>query len=669
MKKKFDSILVANRGEIAVRIIYTAKKMGYRTVAVYSEEDIRSLHVDMADDSYCIGPAPVDESYLSIENIIKAAKDSGVGAIHPGYGFLSENYLFASACQKEKICFIGPSAESIKIMGNKAESKRRMIKASVPCIPGYQGKDQSLKKLILETKNIGFPIMVKAADGGGGKGMRLVEHEKDLRDSIISAQSEAKNSFGSKELILEKAIIGSRHIEVQIFSDDYGNCIHLGERDCSIQRRHQKIIEESPSPAVDTELRSRMGAIAVQVAKSINYSGAGTVEFLLDRNKDFYFLEMNTRLQVEHPVTEMVTGLDLVELQIHNAHGNKLELCQDDISFKGHSIEARLYAENPEEDFLPMTGKVELWKQSNREDSRTDNGVKTGQMISPYYDPMIAKIISWGKDRDSARINLQKTIDETIIFGVPTNKLFLSEVLKNNIFTKGKATTSFIAEEIRGFNYSINQPQPVYCLLAAVIQYIIDCENIWSKSIIVSEELVNWSSGNSLMSRFSFMVGTDDFSVSVSPKSNSTYDARIKDFSKIIEVVKKEAHMIVLIADNKKYEINYFLSENRLLFINLDGNNLEFLNKSSSSGFNINNDSNGILSSPMHGKLLDILVKKGSKVVKGMPLVIIEAMKMQHQIEAESEGVVNEIFVNPGKQVVSDQKILEIHLDKQKKKL
>jgi geranyl-CoA carboxylase alpha subunit len=281
----------------------------------------------------------------------------------------------------------------------------------------------------------------------------------------------------------------------------------------------------------------------------------------------------------------------------------------------------------------------------------------------------LAKIISWGKDRDSARINLQKTIDETIIFGVPTNKLFLSEVLKNNIFTKGKATTSFIAEEIRGFNYSINQPQPVYCLLAAVIQYIIDCENIWSKSIIVSEELVNWSSGNSLMSRFSFMVGTDDFSVSVSPKSNSAYDARIKDFSKIIEVVKKEAHMIVLIADNKKYEINYFLSENRLLFINLDGNNLEFLNKSSSSGFNINNDSNGILSSPMHGKLLDILVKKGSKVVKGMPLVIIEAMKMQHQIEAESEGVVNEIFVNPGKQVVSDQKILEIHLDKQKKKL
>ena len=661
MKKKFDTILIANRGEVAVRIIKTSKKLGYRTIAVYSSEDANSLHVDMADESYCIGSAAPNKSYLNISNIIKAAKDSGAQAVHPGYGFLSENYLLAEACKKEKICFIGPDIESIKIMGNKAASKRELIKLGIECIPGYQGKIQSLRRLKKEAEIIGFPIMIKAADGGGGKGMRLVEKGKDFEENIILAQSEAKNSFGSKELILEKAILSPRHIEVQIFSDNFGNCIHLGERDCSIQRRHQKIIEESPSPVVDEVLRHRMGEVAIRIAKSINYSGAGTVEFLLDRNNNFYFLEMNTRLQVEHAITEMITNIDIVELQILVAQGNKLNLTQEDISFSGHSIEARLYAEDPEKDFLPMTGTLEFWKQSELDNIRIDAGVKTGQKISSYYDPMIGKIISWGTDRENARVNLKKAIDRTVVFGVPTNKLFLSEIMSNKTFSIGEVTTSFLSQESKNLNFKFSDIDIKYFQIAIVIQYLVRRDESFSNAIRVSEDLKNWSSNYFIKSRFDFELNNQNFYGFVSCDSNSIYQSTIDDNIASIAVEEIGSRELICVIDKKEYMVDYLFKNNiRKLFLNIDGKYFTLIDKNTKTSSKSGIDSDGIIFSPMHGKLLKILVKKGANVKKGTPLVIIEAMKMQHKIESDSIGVINKIYIKPGSQLDANDKILEI---------
>ncbi|MBT7759614.1 MAG: ATP-grasp domain-containing protein, partial [Rhodospirillaceae bacterium] len=382
--RTFESILVANRGEIAVRVMSTAQSLGYRAIAVYSEADAQAPHVQMADDAVLIGPAPVGESYLDMARILKAAKASGAQAIHPGYGFLAENASFAQACEDAGLVFIGPGVEAIDLMGNKAAAKRRMIDADVPCVPGYEGDDQSDEAMIREANNIGFPLMVKAAAGGGGRGMRLVEQSGDVADALAAARSEALNAFGSDELILERAIIRPRHVEVQVFADSHGNVIHLGERDCSVQRRHQKVVEEAPCPVMTPDLRARMGAAAVEAARSIAYRGAGTVEFLLDGNGEFYFLEMNTRLQVEHPVTELITGLDLVALQIQVAEGRELGLNQDDITLNGHAIEVRLYAEDPAQDFLPVTGAIDLWRPALGEGVRIDAGIATGLEVSPF---------------------------------------------------------------------------------------------------------------------------------------------------------------------------------------------------------------------------------------------------------------------------------------------
>ena len=363
----FSKVLVANRGEIAWRIMRTARAMGYRTVAVYSDADKEAPHVAFADEAVRIGPPPVGESYLKIENILEAARKSGADAVHPGYGFLSENSAFAKACEKAGLVFIGPPPAAIAAMGNKATAKRRMIEARVPCVPGYQGPDQSDANLEQEAKKIGLPVMVKAAAGGGGRGMRLVTSESELGDAISTARAEAESAFGSGELILEKAVVDARHVEIQVFADAHGNVIHLGERDCSVQRRHQKVIEEAPSPVVNAELRARMGAAAVAAARAIGYRGAGTVEFLLGADGAFYFLEMNTRLQVEHPVTEEITGLDLVEWQLRVARGEKLPLAQDQVTLSGHAIEVRLYAEDPYAGFLPQTGRVDVWEAHPRQ--------------------------------------------------------------------------------------------------------------------------------------------------------------------------------------------------------------------------------------------------------------------------------------------------------------
>ncbi len=440
----FSKILVANRGEIACRIMKTAKQMGIETVAVYSEADANAPHKKMADEVIAIGPSPAPESYLAIDKIIKAAKSTGAEAIHPGYGFLSENADFARACTDAGLIFIGPSAEAITLMGNKAEAKRYMIKAGVPCIPGYEGEDQSDTAFEAEAEKIGFPVMVKAAGGGGGRGMRLVSKPERLINALTAARSEAERSFGSAELILEKAILEPRHIEIQVFADGQGNVVHMGERDCSIQRRHQKVIEEAPSPAVSEELRARMGATAVAATKSIDYSGAGTFEFLLSQEGEYYFLEMNTRLQVEHPVTECITGLDLVDWQLKVAAGEPLPLSQEQISFSGHAIEARLYSEDPYKGFLPKTGILSNWQEAEGLGIRTDHGLESGYEVSPYYDAMIAKVIGFGNSREAARRNLHSALKNTVDDGLTTNRRFLMSCLSHDAFRKGEATTAFI---------------------------------------------------------------------------------------------------------------------------------------------------------------------------------------------------------------------------------
>ncbi|RZI66720.1 MAG: acetyl-CoA carboxylase biotin carboxylase subunit, partial [Variovorax sp.] len=408
----FRKILIANRGEIALRIIRSARALGYRTVAVYSTADAGARHVREADQAVCIGEPLPAQSYLCIPAIIEAAKLSGADAVHPGYGFLAENEDFAQACKDAGLVFIGPSAEAIVSMGNKAGAKTLMQAAGVPCIPGYQGGDQGEERLAAEAARIGFPVMIKATAGGGGRGMRLVPSAKEFPELLRSARSEAQSAFGNPEVILERAIVEPRHIEIQIFADRHGNAIHLGERDCSVQRRHQKVIEEAPSPAVDADLRARMGATAVAAVKAIRYEGAGTLEFLLDAQGNYYFMEMNTRLQVEHPVTEAITGLDLVALQLRVAAGEPLPITQDQVRFNGHAIEVRLCAEDADKGFMPQSGTMALWQMPSQ--LRVEDALQSGGEIPPYYDSMIAKIIRHGDTRDAARRQLMAGLEDAV---------------------------------------------------------------------------------------------------------------------------------------------------------------------------------------------------------------------------------------------------------------
>jgi acetyl-CoA carboxylase biotin carboxylase subunit len=440
----FKKVLVANRGEIAVRIIKACQELGVNTVAIYSDVDKKAPHVQLADESICLGdPTPI-QSYLNIPKIIKVAREVGAEAIHPGYGFLAENPDFAHSCYDIGIKFIGPSFKVISLMGDKIEAKKTMEKAGIPVIPGYHGTKQDNKTLIEEGKKIGFPLLVKAAAGGGGKGMRIVNSEDRLNEAIDSAKRESKSSFGDDTVFLEKYLDKPRHIEFQILADEHGNIIHLFERECSIQRRHQKIIEETPSPVMTLQLRKKMGDAAVAAAKAAGYSNAGTVEFMIDNNLNFYFMEMNTRLQVEHPITEMTTGIDLVKWQLKIANGEKLTIKQKDIIQRGHAIECRIYAENPSKGFLPSTGTIEQVEIPSGPNIRDDSGIYTGMKITPYYDPMLAKIITYAENRDENINKMIWALSRYIIMGVTTNISFLKKVLEHEEFKKGNITTHFI---------------------------------------------------------------------------------------------------------------------------------------------------------------------------------------------------------------------------------
>src|SRR5690554_1389286 len=439
-------LLIANRGEIAARVIRTARALGYRTVAVYSEADANALHVEQADEAVCIGPAQVAASYLNAGAILDAAAKTGADCIHPGYGFLSENAGFARAVKAAGLTFVGSSENAIELMGSKRRAKIAMQEAGVPVVPGFEGRQASDDELVNAAKDIGYPLMLKASAGGGGRGMRLVTDESELADSIKRARSEARQAFGDDELIIEKAIIEPRHIEIQVFADHHGNAVHLGERDCSVQRRHQKVVEEAPSPFVTPELREAMGKAAVKAALACGYEGAGTVEFLVDKDRNFYFLEMNTRLQVEHPVTELITGQDLVAWQLRVAEGQPLPLKQDEIRLDGHAIEVRLYAEDAANNFLPQTGRVLRWEPELLDGVRIDHGLVEGQEVTPFYDPMLAKVIAHGATREDALRKLIRAVENCVLLGVNGNQRFLANLLGNPEFVAGKATTAFIAE-------------------------------------------------------------------------------------------------------------------------------------------------------------------------------------------------------------------------------
>lgn len=641
----------------------TAQSMGIKTIAVYSDADVNAPHVKMADQAYRIGPAPVGESYLLPEKILDAASATGAQAVHPGYGFLSENAAFAKAAADAGLIFIGPKPDAIDLMGDKAKSKRRMIKAGVPCVPGYQGEAQDDATLLKESQTIGFPIMVKAAAGGGGRGMRFVDNPEDLPNAITDARSEAANAFGSDVLILERAVQKPRHVEIQVFADSVGNTIHLGERDCSVQRRHQKVLEEAPCPVMTEDLRAKMGAAAVKAAKDIGYVGAGTVEFMLESSGEFFFLEMNTRLQVEHPVTELITGLDLVALQIRVASGEPLGLTQDDIALSGHAIEARLYAEDPAADFLPATGPIYLWAPACGENIRIDSGIESGGDVSPYYDPMIAKIIAYGETREDARLKLIQAIKNSALMGVKTNKGFLIDALQRPDFAQGKATTAFIAENFTDEDLSHGELSARDGAISAVIQYELSRDAALSKSINVDVSLRNWTSAKPIATPFIYKNGDDEISVYVTPTANNSYAVQTEAQSFALTSLRRDGHTALIEIEGSRVPVQFLSLSSAHLLICIDGTDYDLTNQVGIFASAAIEAGGGSVVAPMHGALQDIFVTKGETVTKGQRLAILEAMKMQHEILAEVDGTITDIHVTPGSQIAADTLMIEIEED------
>jgi geranyl-CoA carboxylase alpha subunit len=657
---QISSLLIANRGEIACRIMRTARELGIRTIAVYSDADAQAPHVHMADDAVHIGASPVGESYLRIDAIIAAAKASGADAIHPGYGFLSENAAFSRACADAGISFVGPPEKAIAVMGDKARSKRAMIAAGVPCIPGYQDEDQSDARLIGEAAAIGFPLMVKAAAGGGGRGMRLVHDAAQVADAIAAARSEALNAFGNGELILEKAILRPRHVEIQIFGDSHGNIIHLGERDCSVQRRHQKVIEEAPCPVMTPQLRAKMGAAAIQAARAVDYIGAGTVEFLLDNAGDFYFLEMNTRLQVEHPVTEAVTGRDLVALQLQVAQGEPLGLTQDDIMLSGHAIEVRLYAEDPASGFLPATGPVLAWQPPG--DIRVDAGIASGGAVSPFYDAMVAKLVAHGPTREVARARLVRALQQSALLGVANNRDFLISALGQPDFISGAATTGFIADYYGEGAVDLGEPSAADVAAAAVLLHRARQQEHRAQAVSVNAELLDWASTGALQSVFQFGQSGEDsdgpMSVHVHAFGGGHYRVTVGDQSIAAALLSVAGNHARLAIDGRRIDA-IFYHQGRDIWTALPHRQF-LLSDTTGLGQALDSGGGGIVTAPMHGQLLSILVAAGQAVAKGEQLAVLEAMKMQHQILAETDGTVSQIAAQAGSQIAAGDLILEI---------
>jgi 3-methylcrotonyl-CoA carboxylase alpha subunit len=653
----FRSVLIANRGEIAVRVIRTARAMGLRTIAIYSEVDESALHVRLADEAHLVGPAAARESYLDIDRVIGVAKQAKAGAIHPGYGFLSERAAFADACSAAGIVFVGPPASAIRAMGDKAAAKVLMEKARVPVVPGYHGAQQDPKFLRQKAYEIGYPVLIKATAGGGGKGMRRVEKAIEFDDALAAASREAQSAFGDGRMLIEKWIERPRHIEVQVFADTYGNVVHLFERDCSAQRRHQKVIEETPAPGMTPEVRAAMTKAAIGAARAVNYAGAGTVEFIASgsgalRPDGFWFLEMNTRLQVEHPVTEMVTGFDLVEWQFRVAAGEKLPSPQEEITLSGHSVEARLYAEDPARGFLPSTGRLHALRFPVEEGVRIDSGFEEGQEVSPFYDPMLAKIVSHAPTRAAALDRLGAALRSTIIAGPRTNLAFLASLVASPAMREGRVDTGLIERELA----TLVRPRPTdYAAVARAVEELIrrDRERISVRAARRSNEPRSpWNDGDAFA-----LSGARDVEVSIRidgepAKAHVRFEA---DGMKAI-VAGEGAGAGTRLIDTTGGLLA--IRGDSACMVDLGGlrsNEMDHL------------DGGGSILAPMHGKVLAIEVVKGDRVKRGQRLAVVEAMKMEHALLAQTDGTVTDVLVEPGIQVAEGARLLLVESDDEQK--
>ena len=689
----FKKILIANRGEIACRVIKTAKKMNIKTVAVYSDADRYAEHVRMADESVYLGKSPASESYLKPELIIKACKDKKCDALHPGYGFLSENANFAEALDKAGIVFIGPSKKAIASMGDKIESKKIAKAAEISTVPGYIGVIQNKEKAVQIADEIGYPVMIKASAGGGGKGMRIAFSRDEVADGFERATSEAINSFGDERIFIEKFITEPRHIEIQVLADKHGNTIYLGERECSIQRRNQKVIEEAPSPFLDEVTRKKMGNQAVRLAEKVGYSSAGTVEFIVDKNKNFYFLEMNTRLQVEHPVTELITGVDLVEQMICIAYGEKLKLTQDKIVLNGSAIESRIYAENPYKNFLPSIGRLTKYhppQEKTHDDgsiTRNDTGVREGDEVSMFYDPMIAKLCSWGKTREISIKRMETALDNFLLEGIDHNIPFLSSILGSKRFKSGDLTTSFIEDEYpKGYHGRVLDKNEEWILSTLFLAYHL---SELSKDFLIdngfSEEWEVQIKNKNIASEtinFQFKIKKSLISkheIYIKPLPLKNVSGIINDY---IQVNLQKNYVTKLVTANiKLFDTNKtFMPELIQCRINNTVPNLEL----SYRGITLSAlilpkhvanyhkymkpikiiDKSNLLLCPMPGKLIKLLVKEGDTIEEGQALCVVEAMKMENTLLAEKKCIINKINFVEGDTVSVDETIMELNFEK-----
>jgi len=664
----FKKILIANRGEIACRVIRTAKKLGIKTVAVYSDADRDALHVKQADEAVHIGPAPSSQSYIVIEKIIDAIRQTGADAVHPGYGFLSENSKFAEALEKEGVTFIGPPVRAIEAMGDKITSKKLAAEAKVNTVPGHMGLIEDADEAVRIASSIGYPVMIKASAGGGGKGMRIAWNDEEAREGFQSSKNEAKSSFGDDRIFIEKFVTQPRHIEIQVLGDKHGNVIYLGERECSIQRRNQKVVEEAPSPFLDAATRKAMGEQAVALAKAVGYHSAGTVEFIVDGNRNFYFLEMNTRLQVEHPVTELITGIDLVEEMIRVAAGEKLKLGQDDVKLNGWAIESRLYAEDPYRNFLPSIGRLTRYRppeEGAQDDGtiiRNDTGVFEGGEISMYYDPMIAKLCTWAPTRDKAVAAMSQALDDFEVEGIGHNLPFLSAVMEHPRFREGRLTTAFIAEEWPEGFAGVQPDAEASRVLTAVAAFI----NFRSqrRAVLISGTLANHAR----------KVG-HEWVVSF---AGQWIPVTIKDDASRTVVSFEDGETLAVTSDWLPGRTHaHFLVNGRRIGVKVQAVNSAFRLRWRGIDEKVHvrtprvaelarlmpvklpPDTSKMLLCPMPGVITSIAVKEGDEVQEGQALATVEAMKMENVLRAERRGIVKKIAVEPGASLAVDELIME----------
>jgi acetyl-CoA/propionyl-CoA carboxylase biotin carboxyl carrier protein len=651
----FETVLVANRGEIAVRVIRTLREMGIRSVAVHSDADAGALHTRLADVAVRIGPAPAAQSYLSIDRVLAAAARTGAQAIHPGYGFLSENVAFARACEQAGVVFIGPPVAAIEAMGDKIRAKQTVVAAGVPVVPGRSEPGMDDDEVARAAAAVGFPVLLKPSAGGGGKGMRVVRAVAELPDAIAAARREARSSFGDDTLLVERYVGNSRHIEVQVLGDSHGTVIHLGERECSLQRRHQKVVEEAPSPLLDTAMRASMGRAAVEAAKAVGYTGAGTVEFIVDadRPRDFFFLEMNTRLQVEHPVTEMITGLDLVEQQIRVAAGGRLAVGQGDISLDGHAIEARLYAEDPARGFLPQAGTVLGLREPTGPGIRVDSSLAVGTVVGSDYDPMLAKVVAWGPDRETARARLVGALGHTAVLGVATNAAFLRALLTDPDVVAGELDTGLV--ERRGEALTTAAPVPSTVYAAAALALLVDDEP--AGPVVDRWDVPDgWRLGERAWTVRRLQAAGGDAVTVRSRGRAADAELRVGDGGRVPARAARHGDLLTVTVGDLTTSYT-MVHDGGTVWLAADGQVTALREQERSASSAGASAGDGAVTSPMPGTVTVVQAAVGDEVVAGTPLLVVEAMKMEHVLTAPVAGTVTELRVGAGQTVGLDEQV------------